>query len=339
MARKLFFTLFSLLVLNSVAQKTDVVYLFNGDRITGEVKALDFGKLKFKTDHASTIYLDWDDIITLQADKFLEISLTDGTRLFGSIDSCSDSGYVYIQELIGRKKHQLFTIVGITPIKKTFWSRIDGEIELGGSYTKASEVGQITGSFDAEYRGRNFLTGFRSSTIVTSQPEKEIAQKGDVNLYFTRMYNRNWFLTANANAERNTELGLEWRMLYGGAVGHDFVRKVYSRFWGGIGLYYNGEKGLDSTGVTSSIEPAFILSFKKLHYDSPEVDIFTQASIYPSLTESERVRVQYDLNTKFEIVKDFFLGINFYFSYDNKPRTENASKEDYGIVGSIGYSF
>ena len=91
--------------------------------------------------------------------------------------------------------------------------------------------------------------------------------------------------------------------------------------------------------VTSSIEPAFMLTFKKIKYNSPKVDLYTAASVFPSLTESGRVRFQYDLNTKFEIVKDFYFGINFYFSYDNKPRSITAAKEDYGIIGSLGYSF
>ena len=42
--------------------RTDVVTLPNGDRITGEIKRLERGRLEFKTDDAGTLYLEWDKI-------------------------------------------------------------------------------------------------------------------------------------------------------------------------------------------------------------------------------------------------------------------------------------
>ncbi|MGB0390632.1 MAG: hypothetical protein ACPGD5_03625, partial [Salibacteraceae bacterium] len=148
-----------LLGLLGYSQKTDKVYLNNGDVITGEIKQLDFGKLKFSTNHASTIFIDWVDIRTFKTDKFLDIGFEDGSRTFGSIDSSSDSGHVVIQEMLGSSKIMFTTIVEMTPIKNTFWSRIDGVIELGGSYTKASDIIQLNGKFNAEYRGKNSLVG------------------------------------------------------------------------------------------------------------------------------------------------------------------------------------
>ncbi len=53
-----------LLVLTSQAvraEKTDVIYLQNGDRITGEINSLFRGKLAFETDHMGTVFIEWDD--------------------------------------------------------------------------------------------------------------------------------------------------------------------------------------------------------------------------------------------------------------------------------------
>ena len=44
----------------AAAQRTDVVELRNGDEITGEIKELARGKLKFKTDDMGTIYVEWE---------------------------------------------------------------------------------------------------------------------------------------------------------------------------------------------------------------------------------------------------------------------------------------
>ncbi len=53
--------------------KTDVVVLENGDSITGEIKELYRGKLKFKTDAMSTIYIEWEDVKTLESRDYFEI--------------------------------------------------------------------------------------------------------------------------------------------------------------------------------------------------------------------------------------------------------------------------
>ena len=42
---------------SALAAKTDVVTLKNGDRITGEVKRLDRGRLRYSTDDMGTIYI------------------------------------------------------------------------------------------------------------------------------------------------------------------------------------------------------------------------------------------------------------------------------------------
>ena len=43
------------------AEKTDIIILSNGDRLTGEVKRMEFAQVEFKTDAMSTVYIDWHD--------------------------------------------------------------------------------------------------------------------------------------------------------------------------------------------------------------------------------------------------------------------------------------
>ena len=68
--------LLSLLSLQALAQrKTDIVTLYNGDRITGEVKALDGGILKLSTDSMGTINIEWQEISTLESKYLYEVRM------------------------------------------------------------------------------------------------------------------------------------------------------------------------------------------------------------------------------------------------------------------------
>ena len=67
------------------AQKTDVVYLQNGDRITGEIKSLFRGKLEFSTDHRGTLFIEWEDIREIVSTTGQAIELTNGQRFYGPL--------------------------------------------------------------------------------------------------------------------------------------------------------------------------------------------------------------------------------------------------------------
>ena len=63
----------------------DTILLTNGDRLKGEVKGLEYAKLTFKTDAASTIYIKWDRVVEIVAPAYFEVETTVGVRYYGSI--------------------------------------------------------------------------------------------------------------------------------------------------------------------------------------------------------------------------------------------------------------
>ena len=66
------------------AAKTDIVMLLNGDRITGEVKELAYGQLKFATEDMGTLYIEWTKIASLTTTRTLQVEMLDGRRLLGN---------------------------------------------------------------------------------------------------------------------------------------------------------------------------------------------------------------------------------------------------------------
>lgn len=320
-------------------QKNDTIFLFNGDKITGEIKSLDFGKLEFSTDDIGTIHIEWDKISTIHGDKNFEIKYANGMRRFGGLAVSSIPGTAYLVSTGDKNLVKMKDIVEVFPIKETVWSRIEGKIEVGVNYNKANEIFQFSTDFNADYRGKKYSSGIRSSNIYTDQPGRPQTQKSDFNVYIAKYIKNNWYADASSSIERNSELGLDYRILTGIAFGHDLLRGVRNRLSYQIGTYFNQEKGLDTTFTTSSAEGALSVAFQKLKFDSPKLDIYSKATYYPSLTEAGRNRFQYDINTEFEIVSDFYIGIKFYYTYDSQPRNENASDRDYGIRSVMGYKF
>jgi hypothetical protein len=102
------------------AQRTDVVRMANGDRITGEVKKLDRGQLEFKTDDVGTIYFEWDKIVSLEAMGQFYVSMSDGRQFLGSL-SAGDPRSLVIVEASGPVSVPTYAVTLITPIGASFW--------------------------------------------------------------------------------------------------------------------------------------------------------------------------------------------------------------------------
>src|SRR6185369_5822006 len=65
----------------------DVVVLKNGDRLTGEIKGLQRGELKFKASYmAEAVRLDWARVERLESKSTFLVYLTDGTLFTDSVE-------------------------------------------------------------------------------------------------------------------------------------------------------------------------------------------------------------------------------------------------------------
>ena len=137
---------------------------------------------------------------------------------------------------------------------------------------------------------------------------------------------------------RNTELDLNLRTLVGGGYGRYFVQTNTADWLGGVGLAYSNEHYTGEEQF-NSLEAVFYTTFSIFRYDFPETDIGGTLSLLPSLTKSGRYRAEGDLHAKYEFVDDLYFELRLWGSFDSDPPIAGATKSDYGLVTSLGYSF
>lgn len=94
-----------------------------------------------------------------------------------------------------------------------------------------------------------------------------------------------------------------------------------------------------STGDQDTLEAIGTIRWDWFRYDTPELDLSTKLEIIPNLSDTGRVRGELDITLKWEMIEDLFWQLEFYDSYDSRPATVGAEKNDYGIISSLGYSF
>ena len=321
---------------NSFAQKNDVVMLLNGDRITGEIKSLQTGLLNFKTDNMGTIDIEWIKIDKIWTDNIFEVELVDGRTYYGSIEPGNDSGTLLVKGVTLETRLFMEYIVKITRIKESFWDILSGYIKLGVSFTKASQIGQLSFGFNGKYRTKVFYSELNANSVITTTKDKSTSRKQDIFLTYNRFLENRWYWAGIIGAEENTELGIKLRTSFGGGIGNNFIQTNVNWLGGLAGLTLNREWFIDSTEAKYNIEGLLNGNYQLFIYDHPKVSLETILNIYPSITNFGRIRSNLDVNLDWEIFLDFYWVLSFYFNYDNKP-TSNASESDYRIETAIKY--
>ena len=320
-----------------MAADTDVVVLKNGDRIHGEIKGMQYGRLELSTTTMSTVYVEWDKVAGLISANFFEFELTDGSRYYGSLEP-ADSGTLGVALEGQINALDVARVVRIRLIKSSFWNRIDGSISLGANYTKSSEIGQ--GSLSVSLRTRRpafeFSTDF--STTITVQPDQPDQSRTAFGVSYLRLMRNRWFVPAVGKLERNTDLGLDLRSSLGGGVGRYVVQTNRSLLGAAGGLVVNRENPVDGD-TTTNVEAFFSTTYEFFTYDTPKTSVDTTFALFPSLNVSGRYRTDFSLTLSREIVKDFTVGVTAYDSYDNKPPGGSSSTHDLGISVTIGWTF
>jgi len=325
-----------------LAKRTDVVVLGNGDTITGEIKKLERGRLQYKTDDMGTIYIEWDKIARITSKDFFEIELTTGQRFFGSMEETSEKGRMHMVSTLLDITLDMSSVVLITPLKATFWSRLNGFIDLGFSYTKADRLTTWTGSGEVNHRSRKHHVKVHGSSYLSHKETEDSTTRNTLGIQFYRFFGKRWSYMGLGKLEQNTELGLNLRSSVGGGVTRNIIQTNRINFLVMAGAVFSRERFIDEDDVTNSAEAMGAVQFELFQYDDPKVDITADFAVFPSMTLLGRFRTSFNTRLQIEFFKDFFWSLTYFDNYDSDPQTvgdKDLTKHDYGITTGIGWSF
>ena len=318
-------------------RKTDIITFYNGDKLTGEVKKLYAGLLEFSTGPMGTVKIEWQEIARLESLYNYEVRLTEGKRYYGRIDPSTRPGEITVSDVYGEHKISTLEIAEIRPVAKSFADRVDLYLALGFSYTQASSLGQ--GSFNTnmsyeDEKSRNSLAG-RLNITHTSDDQTRSSKLDLSRQVWTKR--QDLYRFSSGSYETNDELGLDFRFSAGGGLGKYFTDSFKSSWTGEIGMQVLTEKSIDGD-TQESVEGVINTAYSTWKFDSPERNITFGISVYPSFTESGRIRADSDLQFRWEIISDLYWDITAFGTYDNKSADKN-SQFDYGITTGLGWDY
>src|SRR5262249_31092431 len=130
-----------------------------GDRFTGEIKKLQYGRLSFKASYMSAaVDLNWEDVQSVESKDSFILSLVDGTRITGVITATENTRGT---ETIVTLKHDGASsnvthsdVVAIEQAERSFLNQLTGSVDFGFSFANGNQSADYTTSMSVAYRAR-----------------------------------------------------------------------------------------------------------------------------------------------------------------------------------------
>lgn len=326
-------------ILTSRAQQPDSVVFQNGNYLVGEVKSMDRGVVMMETPFSDKDFaIEWEGIREIYCKTYFLITLSDGRRFNGSFYTSSPGNIIIVEDDGTSTETPVNEVVFMDDVDKGFWSRLYASIDIGLDLTKANNFRQVSMRSTLGYLAERWKLQATYNTLNSTQDGAEDIDRSDGSVGFDYYFKKTWFLTTSLNFLSNTEQQLDLRSTVMAGLGL-FITRTNRKYWNlAAGVNYNNENFKGDASDRNSME-GFVGTELNL-YDIGDLNLLTNLVVYPSFTESGRVRSDFSIDTKYEMPfdDDFYIKIGLTLNYDNQP-VENASDTDYVFHTGFGWEW
>jgi hypothetical protein len=315
--------------------QNDTLVMKNGDVLVGEIKDMQTGVLKYETDYSDKDFaIEWNKISAIYTTTAFVIATSDGRRVNGILKTDpSDSSRVLIIGILGLNSARKNEIVFLKAFERNLLGRFDASFDLGISLAKANDLRQVTSKGTFGYVGRAWGSN-ASFDVVRSIQDSVRTRRTEANIGGRLLLKHSWFIALSAKFLQADEQKLKLRATTNGSVGYFFVYTNRMYFSGLAGLAWTNEQYTDDTPLRNSLEGSFGIDLNL--FDIKDFSLLTKTVFYPSITERGRMRLDFNIDLKYDLPLDFYIKLGYTHNYDNQPAS-GVSEHDYVFSTTVGW--
>ena len=99
------------------------------------------------------------------------------------------------------------------------------------------------------------------------------------------------------------------------------------------------ENTIEGADNDTNLDGLIAADFAFFRFTTPKTNFRTLLRVWPSITDSGRVRANWDATVGQEVfTSDFSLDLTVYVTYDSRPPVW-AAQADYGVATSLNYTY
>lgn len=327
-------------------EKTDVLVMKNGDRLTCEIKSLSADVLYIKLDYAlGTVSINWFEIDHLESNQLFVVKTQDGEVYSGTLsmpkrDSARPASIEVINEPGEKSELERDQVAKMDQSFENWWHRFNGSIGLGATYNKGNQSTQYELSTDVNYPRERWSASVAYNSTLSSNKGTSASSRNQIDASAQRLLPwNNWYYTGFASFLQSSEQGINLQSTLGGGVGRYLKNTNHTSISVAGGLAFqriNYQQNI-LVAPAQDVASAWVNTQAKL-FQFDRTNLTVVASVLPSLSDAGRVH--FNLNTSYyvKIWENFKFNITFYGSWDSQPPPGFAGS-DYGTSIGLNWTF
>ena len=229
----------------SARDKTDLIVLTNGDRLTCEIKKLESGILYVKLDYVDgSISISWSKVARLESKQLFIVQTENGRTYTGTLNTVKGTGDqpLRIEVADARLGREAVVeqpeIVNLDQFGDSVWRNFHGNLSAGYIYAKSNDTTQFNLSSDFTYRRERTTVQLNYNSALSDSPNAS-STRNQVDLNGKRLLRwDNWFYEGAGSYLQNSAQGIDAQVFLGGGFGRYFKNTNSTRIslLGGIGM-------------------------------------------------------------------------------------------------------
>ena len=344
--RAVVLTIFLLAIPVLARDKTDVLIMKNGDRMTCQIKRLEGGVLYVDFDYIDgTASVDWSKVDRLESKQLFVVKTEDGSVYKGRLATSKTTGGRPLEiRVIANPKEEVViepsTIVKVTATSDKFWERFDGGLNLGVIYSKGNQSTQYSLGSALAYVRERWSASARFDSNLSSSTGSNISTRNALDLGALHLLPwNNWFYSGLGDFLQSSEQGIALQTTLGGGIGRYLTNTNRSSVAVTGGVAWQSTD-YQQTVVTPSGQNvvAALVSAKARLFKFSKTTLDVDAALLPALSDPGRVRFNTDASYYIKLFSSLKWNLSFYGNWDNRP-PPGFSGSDYGTSSGISWTF
>ncbi|MGC1649344.1 MAG: DUF481 domain-containing protein [Candidatus Sulfotelmatobacter sp.] len=326
--------------------KTDLLVMKNGDRMTGEVKGLENGVLYVNFDYIDgTSSVDWSKVARLESKQSFLVKTKDGSVYRGTLNTSeTPAGRPVKIQVIENAEHETeidrSQIRGMIATSDKFWQRFNGQVSFGLNYSKGNQATQYSlGSQTAYIRERwqaqtNIESNLSASNGATASTRNEVTTVAQRLLRWN-----NWFYAGVGDFLQSSVQGISLQTSLGGGLGRylkNTNRTSISVLGGTAWQGTSYQQSAVSTNPRNLAAGLFYANAKFFQFSKTNLNV--TAGLLPAISDPGRVHFNTNASYYVKLIGNLKWNVSFYGSWDNRPPA-GFSGSDYGTSSGLTWTF
>ena len=327
-------------------EKTDVLVMKNGDRMTCQVKGLEAGVLYVSFDYIDgTASVEWSKVARLESNQLFIVKTEDGSVYTGRLKTAeSAAGEPVKIEVFEPPEPAVLLespqVVSIIETSEKFWRRFNGEVSFGVIYSKGNESTQYTFGSQTVYLRERWSAAANFNSTLSSSTGTSASTRNSLDLIGTRLLPWNkYFYSGLGSFLQSSAQGITLQTSIGGGLGRYLKNTNRSKIsvLGGVSWQStNYHPSLVPVGKQNLAAALIATDINLFKFDKTNLDV--NATVFPALSEPGRFRFNTNATYYIKLISNLSWNVSFYGNWDNRP-PPGFSGSDYGSSAGLSWTF